>query len=78
MTSVSPRIRDLGVAPGFLPTGPFNAITDVPGVSVGHVSLRGEGVCTGVTSILHGPREELWLRACSERLWTGGGSRLAE
>ncbi len=51
-----PRIRDLGVAPGVLPTGPLNAITDVTGVRVGHRTiLRGDSVRTGVTAILpHG------------------------
>jgi L-aminopeptidase/D-esterase-like protein len=30
------RLRDLGITIGDLPTGPHNAITDVPGVLVGH------------------------------------------
>ena len=38
------RLRDLGIQPGRLPTGALNAITDVPGVRVGHVTLiSGEG-----------------------------------
>ncbi len=51
-----PRIRDLGIAPGILPPGPLNAITDVEGVRVGHRTLvRGEDVRTGVTAVLpHG------------------------
>ena len=51
-----PRIRDLGVAIGILPTGALNAITDVAGVRVGQVTLiRGENVRSGVTAILpHG------------------------
>ncbi len=51
-----PRARDAGVAPGILPTGPLNAITDVAGVRVGHVTLiEGEAVRTGATAILpHG------------------------
>ncbi len=59
-----PRVRDLGLAVGELPTGPQNAITDVAGVRVGHTTLiAGEGplrpgagpVRTGVTVILpHG------------------------
>ncbi len=50
------RARELGVAPGVLPTGPHNAITDVPGVRVGHATLvQGDSVRTGVTAILpHG------------------------
>jgi D-aminopeptidase len=51
-----PRARDLGVAPGVLPAGRLNAITDVDGVLVGQLTLReGRNVRTGVTAILpHG------------------------
>ncbi|HEY6050788.1 MAG TPA: P1 family peptidase, partial [Thermoanaerobaculia bacterium] len=51
-----PRIRDLGVRPGVLPPGKWNAITDVPGVRVGHATLvEGDSIRTGVTAILpHG------------------------
>jgi D-aminopeptidase len=51
-----PRARALGVAPGVLPAGPRNAITDVSGVRVGHATLReGDSIRTGVTAILpHG------------------------
>lgn len=46
------RIRNYGVEIGRLETGPRNAITDVEGVTVGHVTLS-EGDCqTGVTAIL--------------------------
>ena len=53
---VRPRARDLGIAPGVFPTGPLNAITDVPGVRVGHLTkVEGEDVRTGVTAVLpHG------------------------
>ena len=48
-----PRARDIGLRPGTMPTGPLNAITDVAGVRVGHVTLkRGDNVRTGVTAIL--------------------------
>ena len=47
------RARALGIAPGIFATGANNAITDVAGVRVGHVSVReGERVRTGVTAIL--------------------------
>lgn len=50
------RLRELSIAPGMLPPGPLNAITDVAGVRVGHVTLiEGDGphaVRTGVTAIL--------------------------
>lgn len=51
-----PRARDLGVAPGVLSPGLWNAITDVAGVRVGHVTLIvGDSVRTGVTAVLpHG------------------------
>lgn len=51
-----PRLRDLGIAIGRHPTGPLNAITDVAGVAVGHVTLiEGERTRTGATAILpHG------------------------
>ena len=61
------RARALGLKIGQLEPGPLNAITDVPGVKVGHVTiLRGEGplqpgkgpVRTGVTVIV--PRDDVW------------------
>jgi len=58
------RLRELGIAIGEMEPGEYNAITDVAGVRVGHVTLiRGDGalvvgkgpVRTGVTAILpHG------------------------
>jgi D-aminopeptidase len=50
------RARALGVAPGIFSPGAHNAITDVPGVRVGQVTLmQGDTVRTGVTAILpHG------------------------
>ena len=33
------RIRDYGLEPGIMETGKWNAITDVPGVLVGHQTL---------------------------------------
>lgn len=54
------RARDLGIVIGQHPTGPLNAITDVPGVQVGQTTLiegdgdlvRGKGpVRTGVTVV---------------------------
>jgi len=48
-----PRARELGLAPGRFAPGPLNAITDVPGVRVGHATVTaGETVRTGVTAIL--------------------------
>ena len=47
------RARDYGIEIGVMNTGKLNAITDVPGVSVGHQTLiKGDLVRTGVTAIL--------------------------
>lgn len=42
------RLRDLGLAVGELPTGAANAVTDVPGVRVGHAP----GAVGGVTALI--------------------------
>src|SRR5215469_11096014 len=48
------RARDLGIVVGALPAGEHNAITDVPGVRVGHTTLiEGSDIRTGVTAIVH-------------------------
>jgi D-aminopeptidase len=56
------RLRDLGITVGALPTGPFNAITDIAGVKVGYCSLVRDTphvVRTGITAIWpRGP--EIW------------------
>ena len=51
-----PRAREAGISFGILAPGPLNAITDVAGVKVGHVTLiEGGNIRTGVTAILpHG------------------------
>jgi D-aminopeptidase len=60
---VQPRARDLGIEIGRLPTGPQNAITDVPGTRVGHTTLiEGEDVRTGVT-VVAPPVEPLFAGA---------------
>ena len=51
------RCRDLGITPGILAPGRWNAITDVTGVRVGAVTVwAGENIRTGVTVIL--PHED--------------------
>ncbi len=54
--STRPRLRELGLSPGILPTGPRNALEDVPGVGTGHFTLiEGTDIRTGATAILpHG------------------------
>ena len=46
------RIRDYGVKIGKLETGKQNSITDLEGVTVGHVTLSDGDIQTGVTAIL--------------------------
>jgi D-aminopeptidase len=47
------RLRDYGINIGIFETGRNNAVTDVAGVKVGHVTLiEGDSVRTGVTAIL--------------------------
>ncbi len=57
-----PRLRELGIKIGHFPTGQYNAITDVPGVLVGHQTLIKEEprmARTGVTMVV--PREDaIW------------------
>jgi D-aminopeptidase len=61
------RARTLGIIVGSHSPGPFNAITDVSGVTVGHTTLvSGDGplkpgigpVRTGVTVVI--PRDDVW------------------
>jgi D-aminopeptidase len=76
------RIRDLGIAIGSTPPGALNAITDVDGVRVGHVTLNsGEGklrpgkgpIRTGVTAILpHGG--DLWNEKVPAATWVLNGT----
>ena len=49
------RLRDLGITIGQFPTGEFNAITDIPGVTVGHCTVihdKPRIARTGVTMVL--------------------------
>jgi D-aminopeptidase len=61
-----PRLRELGLRIGGFESGAANAITDVAGVHVGHVTVwrdepDGRGIArTGVTAILPGPVADLF------------------
>lgn len=68
-----PRIRDLGISVGILPTGKWNAITDVSGVKVGHATLiAGDSLRTGVTVIL--PHEgNLFQEKVTGAIFVGNG-----
>ena len=75
------RLRELGIVIGSMPTGRWNAITDVPGVRVGHVTrIEGEGplvpgkgpIRTGVTAVL--PAEDVWRAPLSAARFTLNGN----
>ncbi len=67
------RIRDFGIEPGIFHPGTYNAITDVPGVRVGQVTLiEGEDIRTGVTAIV--PHEgNLFRKKCPAAVYVGNG-----
>lgn len=75
------RLRDLGIVIGHLPTGRYNAITDVAGVRVGHTTLsKGSGklvpgvgpVRTGVTAVI--PRDDIWHHKCFANVFVLNGN----
>src|SRR5262245_5893790 len=68
-----PRLRELGVKPGILPAGKWNAITDVPGVRVGHRTLvEGDSIRTGVTVVMpHGGN--LFQKKVPAAVYVGNG-----
>ena len=67
------RIRDFGIEPGVYQPGKYNAITDVPGVRVGQVTLvEGDDVRTGVTAIV--PHEgNVFRLKCPAAVYVGNG-----
>jgi len=67
------RARDFGLGVGQLPTGPHNALTDVPGVRVGHATrIEGHAIRTGLTAILpHG--ESVYTRRVPAAVHTING-----
>jgi len=67
------RLRDFGIETGIFKTGKNNAITDVAGVKVGHVTLiEGDSVRTGVTAII--PHEEnIFRKKCPAAIYIGNG-----
>ena len=67
------RIRDFGIEPGIFNPGKYNAITDVPGVTVGQVTIiEGDDVRTGVTAIL--PHDgNLFRKKCPAAIYVGNG-----
>ena len=52
-TNERPRAREAGLIVGIFEPGKYNAITDVEGVRVGHLTkIQGEDIRTGVTAII--------------------------
>ena len=79
MSQIEKRTRaaELGIRIGWLPRGPYNAITDVPGVLVGHATViegqpgsdRVKGIArTGVTVVF--PQKNIW----EEQVYAGAFS----
>lgn len=67
------RMRDFGIETGIFKPGKFNAITDVPGVRVGHKTLiAGDDMRTGVTAII--PHEgNLFQKKTPAAIYVGNG-----
>ncbi len=66
-------VREMGVTVGVLPPGALNAITDVPGVRVGQVTLiEGDSINTGVTAILP-PGSNVFRRKVPAAVVVGNG-----
>lgn len=66
------RARELDIVPGALPAGPLNAITDVPGVLVGHATIDdGADLHTGVTAIV--PEQLAVRRSLPAAVFAGNG-----
>lgn len=67
------RLRDFGIEPGIFHPGTYNAITDVPGVRVGQVTLiEGDDIRTGVTAIV--PHEgNIFRKKCPAAVYVGNG-----
>ena len=71
--SARKRMREAGISYGVFKTGPFNAITDVAGVTVGHRTLDdGDRMHTGVTAII--PHQgNVFLKKCPAAVYVGNG-----
>lgn len=73
-----PRARDAGVLLGTFEPGAQNAITDVPGVSVGQVTLaRGDRIRTGVTAVVPRPGSLLAHPVRAAVYWSNAFGKLA-
>ncbi len=67
------RMRDYGIRTGVMKPGHMNAITDVKGVAVGHVTLiEGDSIRTGVTAIIPHPGN-IYGEKVPAAFWAGNG-----
>jgi D-aminopeptidase len=71
--SFQQRARDYGIHIGVLPTGEYNAITDIAGVEVGHTTLINDStVRTGVT-VIKPHQGNVFLDKVPAALFVGNG-----
>jgi D-aminopeptidase len=74
-SAAEPRARDLGIPFAFGTPGRWNAITDVPGVQVGHTTLiEGKDVRTGVTVVLPRGKGEAARQPCMGAYFSQNGN----
>jgi len=79
MVAAAPEVvvrgRDLGIPFDFGRPGALNAITDVPGVEVGHTTLiEGDSVRTGVTAVLPRGKGDDAMRPCFSGVFSLNGN----
>lgn len=73
-----PVPRDIGLKIGVIPPGKLNAITDVPGVKVGHETIvRADSIRTGVTAIIPQPGNIFQLKVPAAVFSGNGFGKLA-
>ncbi len=66
-------LREHGVVTGIFKTGKYNAITDVPGVAVGHVTcIVGDDIRTGVTAVIP-HRGNIFRKKVPAAVYVGNG-----
>ncbi|HAP51285.1 MAG TPA: aminopeptidase [Porphyromonadaceae bacterium] len=73
VTAQRKTLREWGFPTGIFETGRYNAITDVPGVAVGHITrIEGDSIRTGVTAIV--PHQgDLFRKKTPAAVYVGNG-----
>ena len=73
VTAQRKTLRGWGFPTGIFETGRYNAITDVPGVTVGHITrIEGDSIRTGVTAIV--PHQgDLFRKKTPAAVYVGNG-----